>query len=188
MSWSIPKACSSTASSPPPTFRTATAGLRCWRPCSAYSPFSGNCSPTAPMKGQSFTAPWPASSPFSRPRSSNDPTGLRASSCCPGAGSSSARSPGSTAAADWPRTGKTSTATRSASSSSLPSALCSESSAILHEVSGRTLRLIPLAPALPSMARRPWSAPRRIAAAWIRPARLLQFPVRWRRRVLRAEL
>ena len=140
MSWSIPKACSSTASSPPPTFRTATAGLRCWRPCSAYSPFSGNCSPTAPMKGQSFTAPWPASSPFSRPRSSNDPTGLRASSCCPGAGSSSARSPGSTAAADWPRTGKTSTATRSASSSSLPSALCSESSAILHEVSGRTLR------------------------------------------------
>ena len=45
----------------------------------------------------------------------------------------------STAAADWPRTGRTSTATRSPSSSSRPFDSCSENSVILHKVSGRTL-------------------------------------------------
>ena len=48
--------------------------------------------------------------------------------------------PGSTAAPDWPRTGKTSTVTRSPSSSSPQSASCSENSAILHKVSRRTLK------------------------------------------------
>ena len=141
MFWSIRKACCCTVSSPPPTFRIATAASRCWRHCSAGFPFSGNCSPTAPIKGRSFAAPWPASSPTSRPRSSSDPIGSRASSSSPGVGWSNGRSPGSTAAADWPRTGKTSTATRSPSSSSRPSASCSENSVILHKVSGRTLRL-----------------------------------------------
>ena len=42
-------------------------------------------------------------------------------------------------AADWPKTGKTSTATPSPSSSSPPSASCHENSVILYEVSGRTL-------------------------------------------------
>ena len=41
-------------SSPPPTFRIATAVSRCWRPCSVCFPFSGNCSPTAPIRGRSF--------------------------------------------------------------------------------------------------------------------------------------
>ena len=45
------------------------------------------------------------------------------------------------AAADWPRTGRTSTATRSPSSSSRPFDSCSENSVILHKVSGRTLRV-----------------------------------------------
>ena len=36
---------------------------RCWRPCSVCFPFSGNCSPTAPIRARSFTAPWPASCP-----------------------------------------------------------------------------------------------------------------------------
>ena len=75
MFWSIRKACCCTASSPPPTFRIATAVSRCWRPCSVCFPFSGNCSPTAPIRGRSFTAPWPASCPISRPRSSSDPIG-----------------------------------------------------------------------------------------------------------------
>ena len=140
MSWSTRKACCCTASSPPPTFRIATAALSCWRHCSACFPFSGNCSPTALIKARSFTAPWPPSCPISRPRSSNDPTTPRASSSSPGAGLSNGRSPGSTAAGDWPRTGKTSTATRSPSSSSPQSASCSENSVILHKVSGRTLK------------------------------------------------
>ena len=55
--------------------RFATAVSRCWRPCSVCFPFSGNCSPTAPIRGRSFTAPWPASCPISRPRSSSDPIG-----------------------------------------------------------------------------------------------------------------
>ena len=46
--------------------------------------------------------------------------------------------PGSTAAPDWPRTGKTSTVTRSPSSGSPQSASCSENSVILHKVSRRT--------------------------------------------------
>ena len=57
--------------------RIATAVSRCWRPCSVCFPFSGNCSPTAPIRGRSFTAPWPASCPISRPRSSSDPIGLK---------------------------------------------------------------------------------------------------------------
>ena len=51
--------------------------------------------------------------------------------------------PGSTAAPDWPRTGKTSTVTRSPSSSSPQSASCSENSVILHKVSGRILIVRP---------------------------------------------
>ena len=61
-------------------------------------------------------------------------------SFCPSAGSSSAQSPGSTAVAGSPGTGKTSTTTHSPSSASPPSASCSENSVIPHEVSGRTLR------------------------------------------------
>ncbi len=52
----------------------------------------------------------------------------------PSAGSSSAPSAGSAAAAASPRTGRTATTTRSPSSASPPSASCSESSVILHEV------------------------------------------------------
>src|SRR6476660_968207 len=44
------------------------------------------------------------------------------------------------AAAGWPRIGRTSTAERSPSCASPPSASCSESSAILHNLSGQTLR------------------------------------------------
>ena len=62
------------------------------------------------------------------------------SSYYPNAGLSSARWPGSIAAADWPRTGKTSIAKRSLSCALLPSASCSENFVILHELFGQTLR------------------------------------------------
>ena len=58
----------------------------------------------------------------------------KASSRCPSAGSSSERSPGSTAAEDWPRTGRTSTSQPSCSFASRPSASCCEGSAIPHEL------------------------------------------------------
>src|SRR5690348_4510561 len=67
----------------------------------------------------------------------------RALSSNPSAGSLSAPSPGSTAAAGSPRTGKTATTMRSPSSTWHQSASCSEGSAIPHNVSGRTLRTLP---------------------------------------------
>ena len=48
-------------------------------------------------------------------------------------------SPGLAAAADWPRIGNASTARRSPSSASPPSASCCESFAIQYDVSGQTL-------------------------------------------------
>src|SRR5487761_716774 len=124
LSWSIRKACSCTVSSLPPTCRIVTAASLCWPLCSACSRSSKNCLPTAPMTGRSFTAHWPRSCPTSKPKSSNAPTGSRGSSSCPGDGWSSAPWPGSTAAAGSPRIGKISTATRSPSSNSPPSASC----------------------------------------------------------------
>ena len=69
-----------------------------------------------------------------RSRSSNVAMAPKASSSNPSAGSSSAPSAGSIAAAGSPRTGKTATTMRSPSSASPPSASCSESSVIPHEV------------------------------------------------------
>src|SRR5208282_579967 len=66
----------------------------------------------------------------------------KASSFCPSAGSSNAPSPGLAAAADSPRIGNASIARRSPSCASPPSASCCESYAILHDVSGQTLRLV----------------------------------------------
>src|SRR6516225_9957880 len=127
------------ASSPPPTFRIATVAWFYWRRCSACSPISKSCSPTAPTRGRSFTPRWPASCLISKPKSSNARIGSKASSRSRSAGSSSAPSPGLTAAGDWPRTGRTSTEPRSPSSSSPPSASCSENSATPDKVPGRTL-------------------------------------------------
>ncbi len=59
---------------------------------------------------------------------------------CPSAGSANAPSLGSAAADGWPRTGNASTAKRSRSSASPPSASCCENYAIPHEVSGQALR------------------------------------------------
>ena len=53
------------------------------------------------------------------------------------------RSPGSTAAEDWPRTGRTSTSRPSCSFASPPSASCCESLAIPHELSSQTLTTSP---------------------------------------------
>src|SRR6185312_1123652 len=58
---------------------------------------------------------------------------------CPSAGSSNAPSPGSAAAAGWPRIGNASIARRSPSSASPPSASCCESYAIPHNLPGQTL-------------------------------------------------
>src|SRR5271166_3326574 len=73
-------------------------------------------------------------------RSSNDRIKLKASSPYPSAGSSNAPSPGSAAAADWPRIGNASTARRSPSCASPPFASCCESYAIPRDVLGQTLR------------------------------------------------
>ena len=72
-------------------------------------------------------------------RSSSDWVTPKASSSCPSAGSSNAPSPGLAAAAHWPRIGNASTARRSPSSASPPSASCCESFAIQYDVSGQTL-------------------------------------------------
>ena len=64
----------------------------------------------------------------------------KASSLCPSAGSSNEPSLGSAAADDWPRTGNASTARRSPSCASPPSASCCENYAIPHDVLGQTLR------------------------------------------------
>src|SRR5208337_923138 len=72
--------------------------------------------------------------------SSNDRIKLKASSPYPSAGSSNAPSPGSAAAADWPRIGNASTARRSPSCASPPFASCCESYAIPRDVLGQTLR------------------------------------------------
>ena len=71
-------------------------------------------------------------------RSSSDWVTPKASSSCPSAGSSNAPSPGLAAAAHWPRIGNASTARRSPSSASPPSASCCESFAIQYDVSGQT--------------------------------------------------
>ena len=96
-------------------------------------PYLENCSPTAPIKGRSSPTRSPKSCLGSRSRSSNDPIKRKASSRCPSAGSSSERSPGSTAAEDWPRIGRTSTSQPSCSFVSPPSALCCEGYAIPRE-------------------------------------------------------
>ena len=75
-------------------------------------------------------------------RSSNGRDSAQASSCCPSDGSWSAPSPGSTAVAASPRTGNASTATRSPSCGSAPSASCSENYAIPHDVLGQTLECL----------------------------------------------
>ena len=84
--------------------------------------FGLNCSPTAPI-ARSFTAPWQPSCP---PR--EDRQAIRSGDLRRPALGGRTQSPGSTAAADWPRTGRTSTATRSPSSSSRPFDSCSENS------------------------------------------------------------
>src|SRR6476469_9563697 len=73
-------------------------------------------------------------------RSSSARIGRKGSWSCPSAGLWSAPSLGSGAAAGWPRIGRTSTAERSPSCASPPSASCSDSSAILHNLSGQTLK------------------------------------------------
>src|SRR5208337_715042 len=70
----------------------------------------------------------------------SDQARLKASSPYPSAGSSNAPSPGSAAAADWPRIGNASTARRSPSCASPPFASCCESYAIPRDVLGQTLR------------------------------------------------
>src|ERR1700756_3649803 len=85
--------------------------------------------------------------PTSKLRSSGALIKPKASPFCPNAGSSSARSRGSTAAEGSPKIGKTSIARRSHSCALLQSASCSENSAIPSNVSGQTLRNVDEMPA-----------------------------------------
>ena len=124
--------------------RIATVASNCWQYCSVCFPFSGNCSPTAPIKGRSFTVSWPASCPTSRPRSSSDPIGSRASSSSPGVGWSNVPSLAQSLPPIGQGLGKPQPHPSRHSSStiisdSLRGTSCSENTIILHKVSGRTL-------------------------------------------------
>src|SRR5690348_12438695 len=119
--------------------RTATAVFCCWPLCSANSHSCANCLPTVRMPDRcSRTAP-PQRCAASPCKSSNVLTTSKVSWSNPSDGSSNAPLPGSTAAVDWLRIGKTATTMRSLSSTSPRSGSCSEGSVIPHEVSGRTL-------------------------------------------------
>src|ERR1700680_635660 len=100
--------------------------------------------PTAAIRGRSFSPPFAKSSGKSTWKSSSVPIQQRALRSCPSDGSSSAPSPGSIAAAAWPRIGSASTE-RPWRSCALPqSASCSESSVKKQHDPGQTLRLIQL--------------------------------------------
>ena len=99
----------------PPASRIAMAASCCWQRCSVSFHSLRSCLPTAPIKGRSSATRSPKSCLASKPKSSNDPIRQKASCSCPSVGSSNARSPGSTAAAASPRTGKISTAAPSRS-------------------------------------------------------------------------
>src|SRR5271165_585656 len=92
--------------------------------------------------GDDFKISAKASSTLGKPADSvRSDTALKASSPYPSAGSSNAPSPGSAAAADWPRIGNASTARRSPSCASPPFASCCENYAIPRDVLGQTLSL-----------------------------------------------
>src|SRR5271165_1401892 len=92
--------------------------------------------------GDDFKISAKASSTLGKPADSvRSDTALKASSPYPSAGSSNAPSPGSAAAADWPRIGNASTARRSPSCASPPFASCCENYAIPRDVLGQTLNI-----------------------------------------------
>src|SRR6202007_370118 len=97
--------------------------------------------PTAAIRGRSFSPPFAKSSGKSTWRSSSAPTSQRALPSCPSDGSSNAPSPGSTAAAAWPRIGSASTERPWPSCASPQSASCSESSVKKDHDPGQTLRI-----------------------------------------------
>src|SRR6266704_1307555 len=96
--------------------------------------------PTAAIKGRSFSPPFAKSSGKSTWRSSSAPISQRALRSCPSDGSSNAPSPGSTAAAVWPRIGSASTERPWRSCASPQSASCCESSVKKHHDPGQTLK------------------------------------------------
>ena len=108
-------------------------------PCLRNFRSCGSCSQTALTVARSSRAASPLSCRTWRSKSSNAATAPKALSSNRNDGSSSAPSPGSIVAVGSPGTGKIAVAMRSPSSASLPSDSCSESSAIPHEVAGRTL-------------------------------------------------
>jgi hypothetical protein len=123
-----------------PTFKTATAAYSFSKRCSACSHFSASSLPIAGIRGRSFRRLWQKSCRTWKSTSSGDRTRPKASRSCHGAGLSNEPSHGSIDAVVSPKIGKISPATPSPSSSSHQSASCCESSAILDNVSGQTLR------------------------------------------------
>ena len=94
----------------------------------------------AVIKGHGSKRLWRKFCRNSKPKSSNDPTKPKASKFCRVVGWLNARSLGWGAAAVSPKIGKISPAPLSLTFASPQSASCSENFAILHNVSGRTLR------------------------------------------------
>src|SRR5215204_6972079 len=92
-----------------------------------------------PIKGRTLEQRSRKSCPTSKPKSSSAPIRSKDLSCCPNAGSSSARLLGSTVVEGLPRIGKTSIARGLHSCASPQSASCSENSAIPPDVLGQTL-------------------------------------------------
>src|SRR3979409_1228265 len=95
--------------------------------------------PTAAIEDRSFSPPFAKSSGKSTWRSSSAPISQRALRSCPSDGSSNAPSPGSTAAAAWPRIGSASTERPWRSCAWPQSASCCESSVKKHHDPGQTL-------------------------------------------------
>src|SRR5882724_9013203 len=125
-----------------PTFKTAMVAYWFSKRCSACSRFCADSLPIAAIRGRSFRRPWQKLCRNWKPKSSGDRIGRKASRSCHGAGLSNELSHGSIDVVVSPKIGKIYPATPSPFSSSHRSASCCESSAILDNVSGQTLRKI----------------------------------------------
>src|SRR5271168_544902 len=124
-----------------PTCRIATVAPCLWRPCLAPFHSCLSSTRTAATKGRSFRRRRSAQWRRSTLKSSSDPTASEGSSFYRSAGLLRGLSHGSTAVADWRKTGSVSAERPSHSYGSPQSGSCCESYAFKRDVRGQTLTL-----------------------------------------------